>query len=273
MMQSGYVKIHAMFLPLATFKQAAVERDGKLILNIADCQLVCGEHVAIIGPNGSGKSTLLQLLTAETHPLYRPEPPVTLFGQTSWTLAEMRARIGFVSQDIQTLYTRECTGRTVILSGFFGTIDLYQEPTAQQQKLAEATAKKLGITHLLERTMDKMSTGEARRCLIGRAIVFDPEVLVFDEPTNALDIQARSTFLETVRSLTPNHSLVLVTHSIEEIIPEITRVILLKQGRIFADGPKEKILTSKNISDLFDMPIAISARQGYYTAIAQPRKI
>ena len=267
MMQIDCVKIHAMLNPFVTFKNTAVTRGERCILDIPGLNLHQGEHVAIIGPNGSGKSTLLKILTAEMHPLHRPEPPVTLFGQTAWTLADIRSRIGFVSQDIQELYTRDCTGRTVIVSGFFGSFDLYQTPTAEQYALAESIAKKLKISHLLDRTMDTMSTGEARRCLIGRAIVFNPEVLVFDEPTNGLDIQARALFLETLNSIAPDHTLILVTHSIEEIIPDIQRVILLKQGKIFADGPKETILTSENISTLFETKISITQYDGKYHAL------
>jgi iron complex transport system ATP-binding protein len=129
----------------------------------------------------------------------------------------------------------------------------------------------MGVAHLTSRRLDEMSSGEARRVLLARAMVTAPKVLILDEPTTGLDLVARHAFMERVRNVArAGTTIILITHHIEEIVPEIGRVILLRSGRILKDGPKGAVLTDPNLSALFDSPIAVDSADGYYYARPGP---
>ncbi|HYM12068.1 MAG TPA: ATP-binding cassette domain-containing protein, partial [Bryobacterales bacterium] len=158
-------------------------------------------------------------------------------------------------------------GREVVLSGFFSSVGVqpYHHATRGMLRKADEVLERLEIPHLAERPVEEMSSGEARRVLIGRALVHDPKALVLDEPGNSLDLRAFEELRAVVRKLARSGvTILLVTHHLPEIIPEIGRVILLKNGRVFRDGPKEKILTAANLSKLFGGRVELLRRGGYY---------
>jgi iron complex transport system ATP-binding protein len=125
----------------------------------------------------------------------------------------------------------------------------------------------LEIRHLADKNISQLSTGEARRVLIGRALVHDPMILVLDEPTNSLDLKSKHVFRETVSKIAAaGKSIILVTHDLEDIVPEINRAVLLKGGRIFADGDIEDILTAEKLTELFGIPVEVGKDKGYYHA-------
>jgi iron complex transport system ATP-binding protein len=245
-----------------------VVREGSEILRIDRLTVADGEKVAVLGPNGSGKSTLVALLTRDIHPLARLErPPVLLRGEELWALLDARALFGVVTNAWQELYNRPVTVRDAVLSGFFGSVGLtsFQRVTAAHEAAAGRAMAEVGIERLAERTMETLSTGEARRALIARALVHDPAVLVLDEPYAGLDPTARHHVGAAVRSLAAGgRGLLLVTHHIEDIPPEVTRVVMLKGGRLFADGPKELLLTGTRLAELFEVPVEVEERGGLY---------
>ncbi len=257
-----------MDTPLLELRNATVVRDGRAILDIEHLVLHEGEHVAILGPNGSGKSTLVGLLTRDVRPLYRDDGPgVLLRGRVLWDLMETRRFLGVVSDALQEDYDRRVNVRDAVLSGYFGSIGLYRdsELTGEMRERAGELMELLGISAFADRTMDTLSTGEARRALIARALVHEPAALVLDEPCDGLDPRATWSFLRTLRSIaTPARALVLVTHHVSDIIPEVSRVILLREGRVFADGPKDEIMTSEKLSEMFGFPAALEERDGSY---------
>lgn len=256
-----------MSTPLIEIRDARVVRDGRTILSIDSFVLRHGERVAVLGPNGAGKSTLIRLLTRDVLPLHTPDAGVLVDGDPRKPLFEVRALLGIVSDALQSDYDRSVTVTDVVLSGFFGSIGLYRahEVTEQMVRAAHAAMEELGIGHLADRTMDTLSTGEARRALIARALVADPAALVLDEPCHGLDPAATWHFRHTLSSLARSRrALVLVTHHVEDIVPEIERVVLLDHGRIVADGPKGDVLTSERLSSLFGFPILLEERGGVY---------
>lgn len=258
--------------PAIDIQQATVWLENQEILHCVTLSLAADEHVAIVGPNGSGKSTLIKLLSGDVYPLHRDEPaPIRVFGQSRWDLFELRSKLGIVSNALQERYHRATTGLDVVLSGFFGSIGTYGHQAISEAMTAKAreTLRFLGINHLEDKQIVRMSSGEARRFLIGRALVHDPLMLVLDEPYSSLDLKARALFADVVRKVARRgHSLVLVTHALEEIPPEIERVVLMKQGMIFADGPKDRLLRSATISELFDMPVRVVREGETYHAFA-----
>jgi iron complex transport system ATP-binding protein len=245
---------------------ASVVRNGRTILHVDRLAFREGEHVAVLGPNGAGKSTLIGLLTRDVRPIARDEPPVLLRGQARWDLFEARCIFGVVSDALQEEHRRRLTVRDVMLSGYFGSIGLYRpgEVTSEMDARAGELLDHLGITALSDRTMDTLSTGEARRALIGRALVHDPALLVLDEPTHGLDPAGAYHFLHLLRRIAETTALVIVTHHVSDIVPEVDRVVMLKSGRVYRDGPKREMLTGAALSTLYGVPAEVEERDGWY---------
>jgi iron complex transport system ATP-binding protein len=226
-----------------------------------------GEHVCILGPNGCGKSTLIKTITRECYPVAREGSSISILGRERWNIFELRSLLGIVSPDLLASCTTDATGRDVVLSGFFSSTRIFphHHPDPEHFARAEATLARLGIAHLGNRAVSQMSSGEAKRTLIARALVHDPQTLLFDEPSNALDIAAQFQLRDTMRDLAKSGlGILLVTHHVSEIIPEIERVVLLREGRILADGAKQEILTAGHLSSLFGVPVRIVQQDGYF---------
>ena len=251
-------------------KNATVYRGDTCVFNDLSFVLAAGAHTAILGPNGAGKSTILKLLSGEVHPLPKEETSIHVFGEEQWNVWDVRKRLGLVSHDLQHQYMDNVTGLNVVLSGYYASIGTYghQEFTDAQIVRAYTVMEELGIGFLIERKFSEMSTGEQRRCLLGRALVPDPTALVLDEPTSGLDLTATFQYLHLVRAhMKKGKTLLLVTHHIHEIPPEVERVVLLKQGAITQDGEKRAVLTAANLSALFDCPVSLAHANGWYQAL------
>ena len=255
--------------PFIEISDARVVRDGNTILHIESLRLYEGEHVAVLGPNGAGKSTLVGLVTRDVRPVPRADdrPAVLLFGRERWDLFEARSMLGVVSDSLQETHRRAVTVRDVVRSGYFGSIGLYRrrEVTERMEARVSEVLSFLEVARLAERTLDTLSTGEARRALIGRALVHDPRVLVLDEPLHGLDPRASHDFRGLMRRLADSgRTLVLVTHHVDDIIPEIERVVAVKDGSITHDGSKHEVLTSENLSALYGFEAHLECRDGAY---------
>lgn len=227
------------------------------------------EHIAILGPNGSGKSTFIRLITREVYPaITKKNSTFRLWGEEQWDVFHLRSNFGIVSSDLQESCHRNITGKEILLSGFFSSIGLFhQKITDEMDEKAAEVARFLDIEHLLMRPMTSVSTGEGRRLLIGRALVHNPKVLILDEPTNSLDLQALHTLRQYMRKIAhAGVQIILVTHQIHDIIPEIDRIILMKSGKIVEDGRKANMLTDERLQNLFAVPVHITKNNDYYYA-------
>jgi iron complex transport system ATP-binding protein len=257
---------------------ASVRKGDALVLDGLSLTIRAGEHTAILGPNGAGKSILVRLLTHEERALppatSNGTPPVRVFGDDNWNVFELRSQLGIVSSDLHHRFVGgnsegRITGEAAVLSGFLASQGLLRYGTItneMRQRAAEALAK-MGVAHLAQRRMNEMSSGEARRVLLARALVTSPRALVLDEPTTGLDVVARQRFMERVRTIARDGTtLILITHHVEEIIPEIERVILLKNGRIAAAGSKHDMMTTETLSRLFEARMTLDETGGYYYA-------
>ena len=242
-------------------------RGGKIVLDDFTLCVRTSEHVAVLGPNGCGKSTLIKTITRECYPVVRAGSRMAILGQKSWNVFELRSLLGIVSNDLMSSCTAEASGLDVVLSGFFSSTRIFPNHTIDpdHRRLAEGALAQLGVSHLAERAVEEMSSGEAKRVLIARALVHKPRALLFDEPCNSLDILAQRALRETMRSLANSGiGIILVTHELLDIVPEIERVVLLSNGRIVADGRKEEVLQSKRLSKLFGLKVELVRRDGYY---------
>jgi iron complex transport system ATP-binding protein len=256
--------------PLLDLKNVSVLRSAlgeRPALDDLTLRISAGEHVCILGPNGCGKSTLIKTITRECYPMAREGSSISIFGKERWNIFELRSLLGIVSPDLLASCTTDATGRDVVLSGFFSSTRIFPNHHPLPEHLARAVAvlARLGISHLADRPVAQMSSGEAKRTLIARALVHGPQALLFDEPSNALDIAAQVQLRETMRQLAQSGiGILLVTHHVSEIIPEIERVVLLCEGRILADGPKDRVLTDAQLSALFGVPVRLFRDDGYF---------
>ena len=256
--------------PILDIQHATVYRGDTCVFADFSFALHEGEHAAIVGPNGAGKSTLLKLLAGEVHPVPLDETSIRLFGEDRWNVWDVRKRFGIVSHDLQHQYMDQVTGLKVILSGFYASIGIYghQDYSYAQIARADKMLEEMGVSWLKDRRFGDMSTGEQRRCLLGRAVVHEPTALVLDEPTSGLDLTATFHYLDLVRAhIRKGKTLLLVTHHIHEIPPEVERVVLLKQGNILQDGDKRSVLTEDNLRELFDCSVTLAEANGWYQVL------
>lgn len=253
--------------PLIDLKCISVMRGENVVLDELTLRIGAGEHVAILGPNGCGKSTLIKTITRECYPLQRAGSRMTILGQERWDVFTLRTLLGIVTNDLLAMCTREFAGLEIVLSGFFSSVGVwpYHEVTAEMRKKAGEVLELLEISHLAGRPVAEMSSGEAKRVLIARALVHNPRALLLDEPSNSLDVLAQHELREIMRKLASTGiGILLVTHQLADIIPEIERVILLRAGRVAADGQKDEVLTTQILSEVFGVPVEIARRDGYY---------
>lgn len=250
-------------------RNVSVVRDGNRILSSVDLDIYRGENVAVIGPNGSGKTTLIKLLRGDIHPYYDEDDPAVMriFGQDRWNLFEVRGRMGVVSMDLQSMFRSDTKVAEVVCSGFFNSLDVFRNHTLTDDMIraAREAAMTMGIEDIMERQIANLSLGEMRRTLIARALVTKPDLLVLDEPMTGLDIVMKSKFRAMFDILIrAGVSIVMITHELTDIPKSVRRVVMVKDGRIFADGPKDELLTSARVSELFGEEISVESTDGIY---------
>ncbi len=262
--------------PLLELRDATVMKDGRPVLDRLTLTIREGEHAAILGPNGAGKSMLVGLLTHHERAVPHDDgtPPVRVFGDHRWDVASLRTRLGIVSSSLHQRFVAgnsegRITGEAAVLSAFFASHGIlrYGLVSAEMRERTAAALTLVGAGHLAARHLHEMSGGEARRVMLARVLVTGPRVLVLDEPTTGLDLAARHEFMEHVRAVArAGTTLVLVTHHTEEIVPEIERVLLLKDGRVAGDGPTAQMLTAEHLGALFGAAVTIDRVGGYVYA-------
>jgi iron complex transport system ATP-binding protein len=241
-----------------------VARGDRVVLHDINLTIRAGEHVAILGPNGCGKSTLILTMSCQVYPIAKADMTVRIFGRERWDLTELRRHFGVVAagvvNELPGERTAVTTGLDAVIAGFFSASTLWPNlhVTGEMRERAVEALERMEALHLAQRWVGEMSAGEKRRILIARALAYQPRQLLLDEPSNALDLAAQRELRETLRRLAQEGTgLVLVTHHLGDILPEIERVILMRAGRIVADGPREELLTETRLSELFHTPVRI----------------
>lgn len=254
--------------PLLEFENVTVCQGERVALDRLTLCIAAGEHVAILGPNGSGKSTFIKTINRELYPRFAPPAcDLRLFGQDRWNVFDLRPLLGIVTNDLVEQCEQPYPAEDIILSGFFSSIGIWpnHEVTPDMRARAADLMSLLEITHLSGRSMLEMSSGERRRVVIARALVHQPKALLLDEPSNSLDIRAFQELRSAMRTLAQaGIGIILVTHHLPDIIPEIDRVICLREGRVFLDGPKREVLTAATLRSLFGLDVQFDERDGYY---------
>jgi iron complex transport system ATP-binding protein len=262
--------------PLIDIRNATIWRGTTRVFDNLSLTIEQHERIAILGPNGSGKTTLLKTINRELYPVVADDSWVKILGREHWNVWQLRKHIGIVSHDLHQRYRPSTTALEVVVSGYLSSIGVHgilaNRISDEQLAAAQGILEELGIAELASRPLKSMSTGQQRRCLLGRALVHRPDTLIFDEPTAGLDFAASFDYLGRVRSLARGgRNIVIVTHHLNEIPPEVERVIVLREGAIAADGSKAAVLTAERLSEVYGTPIQVAEFDGYYLAYPGPQ--
>lgn len=248
-------------------RNVSVARGDAVVLHDINLSIRTGEHVAILGPNGCGKSTLIKTITCECYPIVGPGTSIHLLGRDRWDVSQLRRHLGVVEANFPGERTPVTRGLDAVVAGFFSASTLWPNlhVTPEMRERAHAALGRMQATHLEQKLVGQMSAGEQRRVLIARALVHEPEMLLLDEPSNALDIAAQRELRESLRRVARQGTgIIMVTHHLADILPEIDRVIMMRDGRIAADGAKDELIEAKKLRDIFGTNVHISQKDGFY---------
>src|SRR5215467_1634598 len=232
--------------PFLHLSHVNVARGENIVLHDINLSVNAGEHIAILGPNGCGKSTLIKTITCECYPIVQPETTVSIFGRERWDLTELKKRLGVVAPELPGKPTLTTTGRDAVLTGFFSSSTLWPNLTVtdEMRQRADEVLALIDGELLRDKLVGHMSAGQQRRIMIGRALVASSQMLLLDEPSNALDLFAQNELRHLLRRLAQQGTgILLITHHVSDIIPEINRILMMKEGRIVEYGSKYKLLT------------------------------
>jgi iron complex transport system ATP-binding protein len=243
-----------------------VARGQKVVLQEVNLSIATREHIAILGPNGCGKSTLIKAMTCECYPIVRADMVMKVYGRDRWEVQELRKHLGVVATELPGERTSVTRGLDAVVSGFFSSSTLWPNlvVTEQMRSSAMDALVMLGAEYLRDRWVGEMSAGEKRRVMIARALVHRPEMLLLDEPSNALDLAAQRELREILRKVAAHTGVVMVTHHLADILPEMDRVVMMRDGRIFADGAKQDLLQAARLEELFGVKLELTERNGYW---------
>ena len=251
------------------FEHVNVAYDEQDVLHDIHLSIKEGQHTVILGGNGSGKSTLLKLFSNDLYPRFNETTTKEVFGKKVWDIWELKKHLGIITNDLHYQFSErapDLNAFEVILSGFYSSFHIYehQEFSPLHVNKVEEVLDFLGIRHLRHKRISEMSTGELRKCIIARSLVHEPKAMILDEPTVGLDIKAQLNFIEMIRKIAAHRTIILVTHHLEEIFEEISHVVLIKEGRILAQGAKEALLSDAHLSEVFDLPLHVKCEKGRY---------
>lgn len=247
---------------IINFQNIHAHYGGKSVLENIDLKIENGQHWAILGANGCGKSTLIKLITNELYPdpnyTYKKE----VFGQERWHISDLKSYFGIITNDLHNYfynYGKSIRVYDAVLSGFYSSVGIFphQHFTQDQHNKVREVLEFLEIKHLVEKKIGQLSTGELRRVVVARALIHDPKAFILDEPTVGLDIKAQEQFIHTMRKISKRSTIILITHHLEEIFPEISHIALICNKTIFKQGKKEDILSSENLTQVFETNIIL----------------
>ncbi len=255
-----------------SMRNVDIARGQKVVLRDVNLTIATGEHIAILGPNGCGKSTLIKAMTCECYPIVRHGMEMKVYGRDRWEVQELRRHLGVVAAELPGERTAVTRGLDAVVSGFFSSSTLWPnlEVTESMRVGAMDALALLGADHLRDRWVGEMSAGEKRRVMIARALVHRPQMLLLDEPSNALDLAAQRELREILRDVAVGSGghrgtgVVMVTHHLADILPEIDRVVMMRGGRIVADGSKMELLQAARLEELFGVELEVTERHGYW---------
>ncbi len=258
------------------FAGLTVRRGQTTLLDDVNWVVDEDERWVILGPNGAGKTTLLQVAAAQLHPT---EGLVEVLGEMLGMIDvfDLRPRIGLTSAALAEQVPRNELVRDVVVTASWGVVGRWNEQYEQMDHdRAIELLTELGVGHLLDRSFGTLSEGERKRVQIARALMTDPELLLLDEPMAGLDLGGREDLVSTLTGVALDEAspaTVMVSHHVEEIPPGFTHALLLREGRVMAAGPLERVITEETLSATFGVPLVLETNDGRYTARRRPTRV
>jgi len=254
----------------AILKNLYVYINDKEILSNINVNLNYGENILILGPNGSGKSTFLKLLNRSIYPVISNHSSFKLFNKENINIWDLRRKIGFLLKEMEQRVNKGVSLYDVIISGFSGIFNSrYSKLLSESEKIKiENLINTWELKNIINSEFKSLSDGQKRRALLARALVYEPNILVLDEPYCNLDIKSISILNRNLNKLIEQSvNIIYVTHNIESILPKTNRVILIKEGKILRDGSPRELLNSKTLSDLYNVSIKVLEQNGYWRMV------
>lgn len=252
--------------PAIRLRGVSMKRGAVDVLHHVDWTVPRGAMAAVLGPNGSGKTSLMRLIAGYEWPTSGAVEVAGLrFGGAD--LRSLRQRVAVVDPAERFGVDNRLSATDAVLTGLSGSLYLYERPGDAQRERAVDMLRAVGLGHRLDQRYELLSTGERRRCLVARALIGEPEVLLLDEPTAGLDVAAREHLLATLDALhqrSATLTIVLITHHVEEIAPATRSVLMLQAGRSIVEGPPADLLTPERLSALFNCRVYVEKRGGRY---------
>jgi len=251
-------------------QNVSYRKNGKPILENINWQVEAGEHWIILGLNGSGKSTLLNLINGYIFPAYGGKATVLGYSFGGCPIADLRKHIGWISNTLSQNIPVNDTPLEIVLSGKFASIGLWDKVSEEDIRKAEGILEKLNITKLRDRTYGSLSQGEKQKVIIGRALISDPEIIIFDEACNGLDIFAKKDLYQLITMLAQDKkSIFFVTHNTDEILPIFNKALLLKEGRVHSKGDLKDVIQKDNLQDFYGSEVDIFERDDRFFLFAK----
>ncbi len=259
--------------PVLHLEDVSVRRDDTVLLNRIDWRVEPGQDWVVLGPNGSGKSTLLRLAALHLHP---SSGAVHVLGETLGRADTrlLRRRIGYAASALADSFRPGIDAADVVMTARFGALEpWWHDYDDADCERARGLLKRVGCGDRTDHAFGTLSSGERQRVLLARTLMADPEILLLDEPTAALDLGGREDLVATLAGLTADPDtppMVLVTHYVEEIPPGFTHCLMLAEGRVAAAGPLDQVLTDEALSDCYGLDLRLSSEAGRWTVRPVP---
>ena len=253
----------------ADFKNLDVYIDQRKILSNINIKLNFGENIVILGPNGSGKSTFLKLLNRSIYPIFSNNSSFKLFNKENINIWDLRRKVGFLFKEMENRVNKGVTIYELIISGFNGEYNSKNSSLLSKNDFIkiENLTKELELENIINQDFDSLSDGQKRRALLARAFVYQPQLLVLDEPFCNLDIKSNYIINKLlIKLINKSVNIIYVTHSLESILPQTNRVILIKEGEIIKAGKTDEVLKSKILSDLYEIPINVIKQNNHWSS-------
>ena len=240
-------------------------KNGYRVLKDLNLKISYSENVILIGPNGSGKSSLIEVINRNIYPVIGDESKLKIFNKELINLWELRKRISTVNNDIKNRINPNLQVFDLILSGLYGRYCFIKNKSERDSYKVEKIIKKMNISNLSKKYFSHLSDGEKQISLIARALIKKPDILILDEPIANLDYKSKFLVVDKINELSKlNTKIFCVTHDISTITKIYDRVIMLKDGKIIADGHQKTVLNSENLNNLYGIDVELTKNDGLW---------
>jgi len=240
-------------------------KNGFRVIKDLNLKIAYSENVILIGPNGSGKSSLIEVINRNIYPVITNESKLKIFGKELINLWELRKRISTVNNDIKNRINPNLQVFDLILSGLYGRYCYVQNKSERDSYKVEKIMKTMNISNLSKKYFSYLSDGEKKISLIARALIKKPAILILDEPIANLDYKSKFFVVDKINELSKlNTRIFCVTHDISMITRIYDRVLMLKDGKIIADGHQNNVINSENLNKLYDIDVEVAKNNGLW---------